>query len=61
MSVLVLMLMQSFKHKEMITTVSWHPEQPDVFLAGGYRHGIACWDSRTNRYHCPIRSSAFIS
>lgn len=38
----------SFKHKEMITTVNWHPEQPDVFLAGGYRHGVVCWDSRSN-------------
>jgi len=40
---------RTFRHKEMINSVSWHPVQSHVFLAGAYRNGIACWDSRAKR------------
>jgi len=39
---------QNFKHKEFVTALAYHPIQHDIFLSGGARSGIACWDSRSN-------------
>lgn len=46
----LLMKLQSFKHKEFVTALAYHPIQQDIFLSGGARSGIACWDSRSNRF-----------
>eukprot|EP01111_Echinosteliopsis_oligospora_P006938 TRINITY_DN2141_c1_g3_i1.p1 TRINITY_DN2141_c1_g3~~TRINITY_DN2141_c1_g3_i1.p1 ORF type:complete len:578 (-),score=153.52 TRINITY_DN2141_c1_g3_i1:91-1824(-) len=39
---------QSFRHKAYVTALAYHPGQPNLFLAGGSRAGIACWDTRSN-------------
>eukprot|EP01120_Amphizonella_sp_Union-15-10_P016223 TRINITY_DN8486_c0_g1_i2.p1 TRINITY_DN8486_c0_g1~~TRINITY_DN8486_c0_g1_i2.p1 ORF type:complete len:411 (-),score=66.71 TRINITY_DN8486_c0_g1_i2:103-1335(-) len=38
----------TFKHKEFITSIKFHPWQQSLFLAGGYKSGVVCWDVRSH-------------
>lgn len=40
--------LDSFKHKECVTTVSFHPRDDNLFLVGSFSKGIVCWDIRTH-------------
>jgi len=40
-------LIESFEHTQFVTTVAYHPEQPNLFVSGGFKSGILCWDIRS--------------
>jgi len=40
--------LKSYKHNEFTTAIQYHPKQHNLFMTGGYRHGVVCWDTRTD-------------
>eukprot|EP01114_Cavostelium_apophysatum_P011629 TRINITY_DN25982_c0_g1_i1.p1 TRINITY_DN25982_c0_g1~~TRINITY_DN25982_c0_g1_i1.p1 ORF type:complete len:199 (+),score=38.07 TRINITY_DN25982_c0_g1_i1:356-952(+) len=61
-------LIQNYTHKEHVSALCWHPKQHSLFLAGGVKAGIACWDTQTNKvvtqYSAPfgqVQSLEFIN
>jgi len=39
----------SYQHKEMLSAICYHPKQHNLFLVGGEKSGIACWDTNSNK------------
>ena len=36
-------------NRRPISSLCQHPSNPSIFLSGGEKHGIVCWDMRTNK------------
>ena len=51
MNIIVILgeLIQNFAHKQFVTCVQFHPNEPNLFLSGTSRNGIYCWDSRQQK------------
>jgi len=42
-------IINSFKHKDLVTSVLYHPERDDIFLSGTLRSGVFAWDTRLGK------------
>ncbi|RIB21884.1 WD40-repeat-containing domain protein [Gigaspora rosea] len=40
---------QTFPHPQIVTTLRYHPTQPNIFVSGMIQDGIRSWDLRTNK------------
>lgn len=45
------MYIKVYKHKEYVSALCFHPEMNNLFLSGGFKSGVACWDINSNRFY----------